>query len=502
MADTAGCLAEVVARHAADGGDRIAVVDAAGSIGYRELWELSGAVAAGLLSVGVGAGAVVTAQLRNRIEAAAVLLGAERVGALFSPIPHSAGEAELAAMLATAAPAVHFALTGRPVASVGFVVGDVAGAVRWADFLASPAPARLERGRDELTHLGFTSGSTGAPNGVLHTNHSLLSTVDAYLGRMDLGRDDVFHVPLPVGYSGGLVFGLRLGLQAGGVVLLQERWDPVLMLDLVAGHGATYTTGTPTHVRDVLAAGPPSALRSVKVYNCGGDHVPAALVERAVRVLPGVFCRSYGMTECHRLATTDRDTPLDELLESNGTVQPGMTVRAVDEDGEPLGSGEVGSLEVRGDFLFAGHLTAGGRPFLRRPPLHDGFYPTGDLGYLTAGGSLAVTGRNKDVIVRGGAKIPVPAVEAAIMAHPGVMRAALVGAPDERLGETAVAFVVLRAGVAGLDLGTLCGFLGDAGIAKRHWPSRLIVVDRLPLTTTGKVRKAVLREQLRELLRS
>jgi cyclohexanecarboxylate-CoA ligase len=496
----AGCLAEIVARHVADDGDRPAVIDAAGAVSYRQLWERSGAVAAWLRSVGVGPGDVVTVQLENRAEAAAVLLGVERVGAVYSPVPLSAGPAELGAMLATAAPAVHVAMTARPAGFDGTVVtvadnaaDSAAGAVPMAAVLAcGPPPAPVPRGRDDPTHLGFTSGSTGAPNGVLHTNHSLLSTVDAYIERMGFGRDDVFHVPLPVGYSGGLVFGVRLGLQAGGTVVLQQRWDPARMLELVARYGATYTTGTPTHVRDVLAAGSLPALRSLKVYNCGGDHVPPALVEDAVRALPRVFCRSYGMTECHRLATSDRDTPVAELLETNGSVQRGMRVRAVDDDGSPLGPGETGLLEVRGDFLFAGYVTAG-----RVVRWHEGFYPTGDLGYVTASGSLAVTGRSKDVIVRGGAKIPVPAVEAAIMAHPAVARAALVGAPDERLGETAAAFVVLRAGARGLDLGALCGFLGAAGISKRFWPSRLIVVDQLPLTTTGKVRKAVLRELLR-----
>lgn len=513
---TTSRLIDIVTGHAAslDPG-RPAVVDARMSLSYHELLDAARSAAVGLLSLGVKPGDVVSVKLPNWAEAALALLAAERIGAVINPLPITLGNHELEKNLGACRSRVlvtcgHFHRQDHALESEGLLdalpalaaVVSVTStqskrAVEWASLLADNAdPDRGERllaplqfPTTAVSHLAFTSGSTGEPRGIFHTHNSLTSTVAAYIRGQAFDHRDVFHVPLPVGYSGGFVYGLRLGLQAGGTVVLQERWDPGQMLELVRVHRATYSTGTPTHFTDLVATGDRESLASLRSYNCGGAHVSADVVRASFDFMPRAFRRSYGMTECHRISTTDDSTPPELLLGSDGVIQPGMEVRVVDDGAQPVPPGEEGNVEVRGPFLFAGYLggDAAGDAF------RDGFYKTGDLGRVTAGGYLTITGKTKDVIVRGGAKIPVASVESMLLRHPSIDRVALIGVPDARLGERAVAYLTLK-DTPGLSLEDIQRYLDENHVTKQYWPSEIRPVAELPLTPSGKVRKAVLRE--------
>lgn len=372
-------------------------------------------------------------------------------------------------------------------------------ALDWTALLAEhadPAEANLlaplQFPTTAIAHLAFTSGSTGDPRGIFHTHNSLTSTVAAYIRSQGFDHEDVFHVPLPVGYSGGFVFGLRLGLQAGGTVVLQDRWDPNEMLELVRTHRATYSTGTPTHFTDLVAAGDRQSLVSLRAYNCGGAHVSEDVVRASFEFMPHAFRRSYGMTECHRISTTDHDTSPEQLLSSDGRIQPGMDVRVVDDNGQALPAGQEGNVELCGPFLFAGYL---GGEDETRDQFRGEYYKTGDLGRVSPDGFITITGKTKDVIIRGGAKIPVASVEAVLSSYPGIDRVALIGVPDARLGERAVAYLTLDAGCAStISLEEVQQYLDGRQVTKQYWPSEVRMVAELPLTASGKVRKATLRE--------
>jgi len=170
-----------------------------------------------------------------------------------------------------------------------------------------------------------------------------------------------------------------------------------------------------------------------------------------------------------------------------------MRLRIVDGDGQELPPGAAGRVQVRGPFLFVGYAH---RLSMTRDLFTDGWFDTGDLGYLDPDGYLKLSGRTKDVIIRGGENIPVAYVENALYENPKIATVAVVGIPDPRLQERACACVVLRPGVEGFTFEEMKAFLGSKGVAKQYWPERLEVLAALPSTASGKIQKYKLREQV------
>jgi cyclohexanecarboxylate-CoA ligase len=199
------------------------------------------------------------------------------------------------------------------------------------------------------------------------------------------------------------------------------------------------------------------------------------------------------MTENGIVTVVRPDDAADCSARTDGRAIEGMEVRVVGEDGRPLPNGQVGDLQARGVALFVGYL--------KRPELAgvdaEGWFHTGDLARLDQRGYLRITGRSKDVIIRGGENIPVVEVEALLYRHPAIQHAAIVAYPDARLGERACAFVVPRPGAA-IDLRSLVDFLKGQQLAVQYMPERLEVRDALPSTPSGKIQKFRLREMLRE----
>jgi cyclohexanecarboxylate-CoA ligase len=204
---------------------------------------------------------------------------------------------------------------------------------------------------------------------------------------------------------------------------------------------------------------------------------------------------AYGMTENLLVSAARPDDPEQKVSETDGAPSLGLELRVVDRDRSGLPPGQPGRLQTRGTSTFVGYL--------KRPELYnvdgEGWFDTGDLARLDADGYVTITGRWKDVIIRGGENIPVVEIENVLYHHPAVRQVAIVAMPDARLGERACAFVVARE-AASLAFADMQEFLLKSGVARSYWPERLELVDALPMTATGKIQKFVLRERAKELM--
>ena len=342
-------------------------------------------------------------------------------------------------------------------------------------------------------HIMFTSSTTGPPKAVSHCDDSLATLNRQFAERFGLDETTAIFMPSPLGHSVGAIHGARLGLYLGAPLILQDEWDPARALDLVAEHRAGFTSAATPFLLDLLNARWSSTepkLAPLRSFLCGGAQVPPALVERCREGFPNTFVTPlWGMTE-GGLTTCTFDTPAELVATSVGFALPDLELEVIGEDGvrRPEGTGE---LVMRGPGVFNGYY---GQPELYDElTTEDGFFHTGDLAEVGADGYVSITGRLKDLIIRGAVNISPVYTENAIAAHPGVEGVAVIGWPDERLGERLCAVVQSE---ESLSLEGLQAHCDAAGLERRYWPERLELVDRFPRTAAGKIRKQQLREDL------
>jgi acyl-CoA synthetase (AMP-forming)/AMP-acid ligase II len=494
-----------------------AVVDAAACWNYDELWRQAQRYADAIAASGVGARDIVLTQLPNWREYAALVLACELTRTVFAFCPIQWGLRETSNALSLLRPRLWFttsrprpgddrseliasacaAVASRP-ALVLFRSPALAQAEGVDDWVARAPSGRVEReggrGQDPL-EIAVTSGTTGDPKGVLHVHDSALATVGSTITRQRITDRDVIHLAIPVGHTFGYFYGVRCALQAGGTLVLQERWDAHEMLALVRAHGITVSLGPSAFVLDLLALAPDElqALNGMHLFTHSGDSLPGPTARRARSTLPFRISRAFGMTEFGHSTATDADTPAEAAVDSLGTPQPEMELKIVDDVGNARPVRSEGRILVRGPFLFAGYLA---RDRIDEQVLdRDGFFDTGDLGYVDEAGHLYITGRVKLVIRRGAETIPVGLLEDVIAELPQVAHVVVVGMPHERFGEEPVACIQLRPG-ASLDFATLTAALEAKGVTKKFWPVRIEPIDRWPIGPTGKIDRRMVAQQI------
>ncbi|MBO0703370.1 MAG: AMP-binding protein, partial [Candidatus Dormibacteraeota bacterium] len=472
-----------------------------------------------LLQLGVRGGDVVTVQLPNWNEFVVLRLACERIGAIINPIAPIFREREVRIMLRLAQPRVAFIARrfrsfDHPALYAGLraevpglrhvlEVGDGAEPDGWQELLRAGREAWAHRTAldwlrpqpDDVTEFIFTSGTTGEPKGVLHTNNTLAAAAEGTLSGMGLSGDDIFHMASTFAHQTGFTYGVHLPLHRGATAVYQDVWDPSRFVELVAGTGITYTMGATPFVADTLRAlgGDAGALRTLRIFISAGAPIPAPLAEEFTRRLPHCHLGAgWGMTENGLVTACFPGDPPAKAWTSDGRPHPGMEVQ-VRSDGRALGAGEEGDLFARGPFTFRGYIQ--GRRFTDRYFDEDGWFETGDRARLDEDGFIRITGRTKDLINRGGENIPIKEIEDLLLRHPAVREVALVGYPDERMGERAAAFVVLEAGYS-FEIEDLRGHLRGHGVTPQFWPERIEVRDRFPTTPSGKVQRYRLREHL------
>ncbi|HQQ68923.1 MAG TPA: cyclohexanecarboxylate-CoA ligase [Alicycliphilus sp.] len=493
---------------------------------YRELAQMADRIAVGLSRLGVGRNDVVACQLPNWWQFTLTYLACSRIGAVMNPLMHIFRERELSFMLKHGEAKVLIA----PQTFRGFdfekmvtelqpslpelrqvVIVGGAGANSFEALLSGPAweqqadaQAILTRhrpGPDDVTQLIYTSGTTGEPKGVMHSANTLMSNILPYAARMALDASDVVLMASPMAHQTGFMYGLMMPivLQAGAV--LQDIWEPKLATVLIQAERVTFTmASTPfltdlarTVTENVQAGGP--GVPTLRTFLCAGAPIPGPLVEQARAALGAKIVSAWGMSENGAVTTTELGDDDERAVHTDGRPLPGVEIKVVDVDGRALPAGESGRLLLRACSNFGGYL--------HRPQLNgtdaEGWFDTGDLATIDERGYVRITGRSKDVIIRGGENIPVVEIESLLYRHPAVAMAAIVAYPDERLGERACAVVVPRAGQS-IDLAEVQRFLKEQRVAIQYMPERLIVQEAMPATPSGKIQKFKLRESVRAQL--
>ncbi|HEX7739717.1 MAG TPA: AMP-binding protein [Marmoricola sp.] len=516
-------ITDFLAEHAEATPDKVAFVDARRQVTYAELRAEVDRVAAGFVERGIVAGDVVSYQLPNCIEWIVVHYAASRIGAISNPLIPIYREREVGFMVGLA----KSKLIVVPKDFRGFDYPEMIGRLQeqwdfepevlvlgessWDDFVATPweekasavALDALRPDANDVTLLIFTSGTTGEPKGVMHTHNTMVAANDPLPERLGITSDSVLHMASTLAHLTGFLYGARLNVQNGATCVLQEVWDAAAFVELVEQHGITYTSAATPFLHDLVTT-PNLAERdtsSLVRFCCMGAPIPRALVREAKQKLPGlVVVGGWGQTEEGLVTIGIPGDPEDKIIETDGYPWPGMEIRVLDPaSGAERPAGEEGALQVRGPFLFVGYaerLDMTRAQMVAAPDNGGDWFDTGDLAYIDEDGYLRISGRTKDVIIRGGENIPVAYVENVLYEHPDVANVAVVAVPDPRLQERACACVVLNAGAPELTFAGMQDFLRDKGVAKQYWPEKLVVLDDFPKTPSGKIQKFQLREQV------
>ncbi|MEJ7929403.1 AMP-binding protein [Ramlibacter sp. AN1015] len=510
-------LARCAAQRAAEAPDLVAAVDRTGAVGFATLHAQAQWLAAALAERGLRPGDVVSFQLPNWHEAMVINLAACLGGYVCNPIIPIYRDAEVGYILRHAHTRVFFIprsfrsidylemvrrlQPGLPALRDVVLVGDEGpapdGCLRFQDLLRAVEPRPFPPvDPNAVKLLLFTSGTTGDPKGVLHSHNTIRAEMEAVMRFWSIRRSDVVLMPSPVTHITGYLYALELAFAAGVKVVLMEKWDAAQAWELIERHGATFTIAATPFLIELSAEVERRGigLPSMRLFGSGGAPVPEAVVARARAALPAcqVF-RVYGSSEAPTVTLGVREGDPPSLGGTTDGAICNHEVRIVDpETGQPVATGAEGEIVTRGPEVMLGYT----KPQYTQEAFDaEGFFHTGDLGFVDARGYITISGRKKDLIIRGGENISPKEIEDLLHQHAAVQEAAVVAMPHARLGETPCACVVLRPG-AQLELAGLVAFLDAARLARQKFPERLLVLEELPRTASGKVLKHVLRKRL------
>jgi cyclohexanecarboxylate-CoA ligase len=489
---------------------------------YRELARMADRIAVGLTRLGVQKNDVVACQLPNWWQFTLLYLACSRIGAVINPLMHIFRERELNFMLKHGEAKVIVA----PKTFRGFdfeqmitaiqpslphlknvVIIDGQGPNSFETLLSGPAwedepdaAAILSAHRpcpDEITQLIYTSGTTGEPKGVMHSANTVMANIIPYAERLQLDAEDVVLMASPMAHQTGFMYGLMMPIMLKASAVLQDIWEAKKAVEIINREKASFTMASTPFLTDLTRAVTENKTQvpSLKTFLCAGAPIPGPLVEQARAALGTKIVSAWGMTENGAVTLIELNDPDERAFTTDGLPLRGVELKVAGEDGQSLPPGEAGKLFVRACSNFGGYLR---RQHLNGTDAED-WFDTGDLARMDAQGYIRITGRSKDVIIRGGENIPVVEIESLLYRHPAVAMAAIVAYPDERLGERACAVVVTKPGQS-FDMPTLVDYLKEQKVAIQYIPERLELLDAMPATPSGKIQKFKLREQLQTML--
>ena len=494
-------------------GGKVFVSDGSGELTYADLRDRALALAGGLAGIGVGRGDRVAVQLPNWTEFFVVAAAVSRLGAVLVPIMPIYRADEVGYVLRHSGAKVaitcrefkgfdHYAMFAalRPacpdLTAVVAVRGD--GDVRLDDLVRPGAELGPAPSPDDGFLIVYTSGTTARPKGCFHTFNTVRASAAAIARSVGYREDDVQFGPSPVTHSTGLATSFLLPLLTGAASHLMEAWEPGEAWQRIAKYGCTAAVTATPFLQMLMGAYDPDRhdAASLRLWVCAGSPIPGSVVRRAGEQFAGCRVLSlYGRSENFLTTMCTLDDAPDRSATSDGSAIAGASVKIVDELGDEVPRGTQGDITYRGP----SHMLEYYRDPEQTAALFtaDGQSRSGDLGVMDADGYVRVTGRLKDIVIRGGLNISARELEELLVDHPRVAAVAVVGMPDERLGERVCAYVV-PASDEPPSLGDLTGYLRERDVATPKLPERLEVLDELPMTATGKVRKHVLRDDIRQ----
>lgn len=503
-------LSDHVDRNAEHDPDGLCVSDGHASCTFAEARDRAWRLAGSLASLGVCPGDRVLVQLPNWAEAVIVYYAIARLGAVFVPRMTIYREAELEETAARtgavaiivpdffrkvdhAAAALQVARNVPTVKEV-IVLGEApAGALAYRDLDFRSPYDGPPPGVSDLHIILFTSGSTGRAKGVMHTFNTYAACARGLIDVMALEVSDRCFMPSPIMAQTGLNAGVVAPALGGFATVVQDIWDPSVAFQLIDDHSCTHGYGAPTFI-NAMATLPERDRRdlpSLRVWGCGGAPIPPLAIDQARNVLTCRLLTMYGQSEACLQTSTRLEDSDARVRASDGRAVPGMTVTIRDDDGALVAEGGEGEICCQGPSVMLGYWEDDSETAASFD--EHGWFHSGDLGRMDDAGYLRVTGRKKDIIIRGGVKISAREIEDILAEHPLVSDVAVIGVPDPEMGERVCACVVPGHGAAP-DLAQLVEFMKSRKIAMQKLPEQLRLMSELPRTSTGKLQKFALRQ--------
>lgn len=501
--------------------DKIAVVDNHGaSYTYSALDHAASCLANWMLTKGIESGDRIAFQLPGWCEFTVIYLACLKIGAVSVPLLPSWREAELVWVLNKCQAKMFFAPTlfkqTRPVdlilplqnqlPQLQQIVGvdklaPATSSLSLSQILAdnTPLTTAITTHGDELAAVLFTSRTEGLPKGVMLTHNNILASERAYCARLNLTWQDVFMMPAPLGHATGFLHGVTAPFLIGARSVLLDIFTPAACLALLEQQRCTCMLGATPFVYDLLnlLEKQPADLSALRFFLCGGTTIPKKVArecqQRGIKLLS-----VYGSTESSPHAVVNLDDPLSRFMHTDGYAAAGVEIKVVDGARKTLPPGCEGEEASRGPNVFMGYFD---EPELTAHALdEEGWYYSGDLCRMDEAGYIKITGRKKDIIVRGGENISSREVEDILLQHPKIHDACVVAMPDERLGERSCAYVVLKAPHHSLSLEDVVAFFSRKRVAKYKYPEHIVVIEKLPRTASGKIQKFLLRKDILQRL--
>lgn len=502
--------------------DKEALIDSRSRLTWAQYKTMMDRMALNFLEIGIRRGDFVVTQLPNCVESIIIQMALARIGACIVPLAMQWREHELSYVLdQTEAPAVIVAKEYGNFDYVKMMIelqqnhknmkhiivlgdetldGTISFNRMWSNGLEEKYEANYldEKfkvdGNDVLT-MCYTSGTEADPKGCPRThNHWKSFERSAFLGHLTENVHDKVVMALPWINLFGQSVGILPMIMVGGTLILLDGFDPAVMVRTIAKEKATLYAGVPAmHVALLNYTDIDKYdLSSLRIVASGGAPCPTPVIKQMMDKFGCLVWNGFGSNEGHLNVT---EVGLDPELVSTtiGIPQLYAQTKLVDENNNIVGVGKVGEFCQKGPFIIAGYY--------KRPDLNEkkwdeeGFYHTGDACYLDEYGFYHFSTRLKDIIIRGGMNISAEQVEFILYKHPKIANVAVVGMPDERLGERCCAYVEVKSGES-ITLEEVTQFLKQEGLAKYKWPERIEVINQLPRTPTGKVLKYVLREDV------
>ncbi|QKY69637.1 AMP-binding protein [Lentibacillus sp. CBA3610] len=503
--------------------DKTAIIDKKSRCTFKELGEMVDRVALGLMAYGIEKGDVISLQLPNWNEFIVLHYAATRIGAITNPLIPIYRDREIKYMVEMAESKmivipdtfrnfnypemIQRLRDGWPALKHIFVKGeDIPDEMKpLSDLFEEPWEEKydvsvldsVDLDPNDITEIIFTSGTTGNPKGVMHTHNTLCVSTDYWVDRLKLTADDVMFMASTFAHQTGFGYGVRLPTHVGMTAVYQDIWNPHEFVEWIKKEKITFTASATPFLQDMISVDgiENEDIHSFRAFVSLGAPIPRPLVKEANEKVGFKIISGWGQTENGLVTLTGLNDSDEKITGTDGYSFPGMEIKVVDETGEICPPDIEGSLLASGPAQFVGYLK---QMDITEAEHENGWFITGDRATIDQDGYVRITGRDKDVIIRGGENIPVAYLENVLHEHPDISVAQIIAMPDKRLQEKACAFISMKSGKDALTFQEMQKFLEDKKVAKQYWPEHLEVVGDFPRTPSGKIQKFRLREQIQE----
>ncbi|WP_235820527.1 AMP-binding protein [Halalkalibacter krulwichiae] len=505
-----------------EGPDREILFDRSSRMSYRDLWDQSISLASSLQGLGVQKGDKIAVCLPNWNEFVVIYLAVAQLGAVLVPFNTRYRMDEVEYILRNSEAKVAFfteEFSGIRHAEQFLQAKKIVGSLEMlitvrhpdndllkyeqlveAGRLSSFTPPDSNPEEDVFTIL-YTSGSTGAPKGAMLTHANVVKTGVMSAQEMNCTADDVFLIAVPVFHVFGMVPSIISTVASSARMVLMDQYKPKEALEIVQAEGITVKHGVPTMF--ILELNHSDFqnynLSSLRTGIIAAAPCPVEIVKKIRSEMGCDIVVAYGLSETSPTLTMTKFSDPDIIrAETVGRVLPGAEVKIVNELREEVATGEVGEIACRSFGVMKGYYNM---PDKTKEALDvEGWFYTGDLGTLDEQGNLRIVGRKKEMIIRGGYNIYPREIEEVFYTHPDVLEVAIVGLPDTVLGEVSCACIKIKS-QALVDEQSLMDFI-KLRIADYKVPDKVLIVEELPMTASGKIKKVALQEKLREELKA